>query len=269
MPRSFVVSLHDVSPHTRPACAAMLRDLAAWGVPRTSLLVVADHHHRGHFLADPEFCRWLAECARAGHEIVIHGYHHRRERRAGESTRDRLVTRVYTADEGEFYDLSQVEAAALLARAQADFASFRATYAPELPAPTGFIAPAWLLGAEARAAVVAAGFRYTTTLRTVEDLARGTSIVSQSLVYSPRNAWRRVVSLGWNALLARALRQNPLARLGVHPPDLTHSALWSQIGRLTRRAVADREPKTYGGWVDGASAEGSRDKNQDSNRVKE
>src|SRR5882757_6813825 len=55
--RSFVVSLHDVSPHTWEASARLLADLAAWGVPRTSLLVVADHHHRGHFLADEAFCR--------------------------------------------------------------------------------------------------------------------------------------------------------------------------------------------------------------------
>ncbi|MBS0658885.1 MAG: polysaccharide deacetylase family protein [Verrucomicrobia bacterium] len=249
MPRSFVVSLHDVSPHTCAACATMLRDLAAWGVARTSLLVVADHHRRGHFLADPDFCRWLAECARAGHELVVHGYYHRRERRPGESTRDRFVTRIYTADEGEFYDLPRAAAAELLARALDDFARFRREYAPELTAPGGFIAPAWLLGDEARAAVIAAGFGYTTTLRAVEDLARGRSHSSQSLVYSPRNAWRRVVSLGWNALLFRRLAANPLMRLGVHPPDLQHAALWRQIGRLTRRAVEDRTPCTYAEWV--------------------
>lgn len=243
--KRFVVSLHDVSPHTRTACAAMLRDLAAWGVARTSLLVVPDHHHRGHFLQDAEFCRWLAECVGQGHEIVIHGYHHRRERREGESARDRMITRVYTADEGEFYDLPQAEAAELLARAQGQFAEFRASYAPTAPKPVGFIAPAWLLGAEARRAVQAAGFRYTTTLRMVDDLARGMSHVSQSLVYSPRNAWRRVVSLAWNATLFRLLRRNPLMRLGVHPPDLQHAPLWRQIGRLTRAAVATREVRTY------------------------
>ena len=32
--------------------------------------------------------------------------------RAGESTREKVVTRVYTADEGEFYDLGYDEASA-------------------------------------------------------------------------------------------------------------------------------------------------------------
>lgn len=249
--RSFIVSLHDVSPHTRPACETMLRDLAAWGIDRTSLLVVPDHHKRGHFLADGDFCRWLAAAARAGHEIVLHGYYHRRERRAVESTRDRLITRVYTADEGEFYDLPREVAAELLGAAQRKLAEFREVYAPELPEPTGFIAPAWLLGEEARAAVREAGFRYTTSLRTIDDLARGTSHQSQSLVYSPRNAWRRVVSLGWNATLFRLLRRNPIMRLGVHPPDLRHLPLWAQIGRLARRALTDRRVRTYGEFIAG------------------
>ncbi len=243
--RSLVVSLHDVSPHTRAASSRLLADLAAWGVARTSLLVVADHHHRGHFLADAAFCRWLAELARAGHEVVIHGYHHRRERRAVESPRDRFITRLYTADEGEFYDLPFSEASALLARAQAEFATWREQFAAETPAPTGFIAPAWLLGGEAERAACAAGFRYTTRLGSVEDWVRGRTVRSQSLVYSPRSAWRRMVSLGWNASLFRRLASNPLLRLGVHPPDANFPALWRQIERLTRRALETRSPQTY------------------------
>ncbi len=228
----------------------MLRDLRSWGVARTSLLVVADHHHRGHFLADEAFCRWLAELARAGHEIVIHGYFHRRERRAGEGARARFVTRIYTADEGEFYDLSRVEASALLGRAQADFSEFHARYASEVPFPVGFIAPAWLLGGEAHAAVREAGFLYTTTLTSVEHLPSATTTASQSLVYSPRSAWRRLVSLGWNAFLFRRLTSNPLMRLGLHPPDRRFPALWSQIERLARAALAQREVQTYREYVE-------------------
>ena len=151
--KSMVVSIHDVSPRSRETCDVMLEDLAALDIHRTSLLVVPDHHHRGHFLDDPDFCRWLAARATQGHEIVVHGYYHQRENVAGARLRDRLVTQVYTAGEGEFFDLSRVDAAALLARAQADFACFQKEYAPESIPPVGFIAPAWLLGADAAAAV--------------------------------------------------------------------------------------------------------------------
>ena len=45
-----------------------------------------------------------------GHEIVIHGYFHERPRRAKETLRDKFLTRFYTQNEGEFYDLGYDEA---------------------------------------------------------------------------------------------------------------------------------------------------------------
>ena len=247
--KKMVVSIHDVSPLTRDACDAMLDDLAALDIARTSLLVVADHHHRGNFLDDPAFCRWLAARAAQGHEIIIHGYHHQRERTAGARLWDRFITQVYTAGEGEFFDLSRADAAALLERAKADFERFRREYAPDSARPEGFIAPAWLLGEDAAAAVRAAGFSYTTRLATVENFRTGEVIRSQSLVYSPRSAWRRAVSRAWNAWLARRLRSNPLLRLGLHPPDRGFPVMWNQIIRLATTARRGRTAVTYGDLV--------------------
>ena len=239
--RSLVVSLHDVSPLTRPIFEPMLAELGRLGVGRCSLLVIPDHHHRGHMLADAAFCRWLEALARQGHELVAHGYHHQRAPRREETWRQRLMTRVYTQGEGEFYDLARDEAAALLERAKADFRKLDA-----LP-PTGFIAPAWLLSDPARAAVRAAGFRYTTFLTGVEDFAAdgGGLIPARSLVYSPRNRWRRVCSLAYNAGLARWLEDAPLLRLGLHPPDYQHANLWSQAQRIIGEAIRERRIDTY------------------------
>src|SRR5687767_672001 len=108
--RFLVVSLHDVSPHTQPAVARQLDELRELGVRVTSLLVVPDHHHRGHFLRDRGFCDWLTRLAQDGHEIVTHGYFHQRSRRDDETPVQKLTTRVYTADEGEFYDLDRESA---------------------------------------------------------------------------------------------------------------------------------------------------------------
>lgn len=241
--KALVVSLHDVSPRTQPAFETMLTELAAMGVNRCSLLVIPDHHGLGRFRDDPVFSRWLERLAAAGHELVAHGYFHRRERRAAESPWARWLTGVYTAGEGEFYDLPEAAAAELLARAQDDFATLNA------PAPVGFIAPAWLLGADAARAVRAAGFRYTTRLTEVEDFRAGETIPGRSLVYSCRNAWRRSASLAWNGSLARRLRAAPLARLALHPPDLEHRAIWQQVGKIVRDALSDREPFTYSAWL--------------------
>jgi predicted deacetylase len=240
--RSLVVSLHDVSPVTRAPCDAILEELQRLGVSRTSLLVVPNHHRRGSMLDAPSFGKWLCTLASAGHEIVIHGYYHARERRPAESLRDRITTRFYTADEGEFYDLSREEARRLVVQAQGEFRQLGL-------APEGFIAPAWLLGAEAEEALRDLSCAYTTRLGSVCDLRRGETFASQSLVWSVRSGWRRQMSLGWNALLFRRLAAHPLLRVSIHPVDLAHVTIWQQIRALLTRALADREPLTYLAWL--------------------
>ena len=113
----------------------------------------------------------------------------------------------------------------------------------------GFIAPAWLLGEEAEQAARNLGFAYTTRLGGVLDLRSGQWTRSQSLVYSPRSAWRRQTSLVWNAFLAARLRKNPLARLGLHPPDWNYPAIKTQALRLARELAASRQVVRYRDWV--------------------
>ncbi len=240
--RSLVVSLHDVSPLTQTDCATILAQLQTLGVPHTSLLVIPNHHHRAPMLDDAPFGEWLRQLFAAGHEIVIHGYHHSRDRRDGESARDKIATRFYTADEGEFYDLDRAAALQLVNKAREEFRQLGL-------APSGFIAPAWLLGHDAEDALRDASCEYTTRLGTVLDLRTGRSIASQSLVWSVRSAWRRQMSLAWNAHLSRRLASNPLLRISIHPVDLHHAKIWQQIRELITRALADREPLTYLAWL--------------------
>ncbi|CAN5595964.1 DUF2334 domain-containing protein [soil metagenome] len=242
MQRALVVSIHDVAPATQVSVERILTELALHQVERCSLLVVPDYHHQGRSLGQADFRSWLQELAARGHEIVLHGFYHQRARRAGERAGAKFVTRIYTADEGEFFDLGYDEALRLLRQARREFAlhGFH---------PIGFIAPAWLLGAEAERAVIDVGLEYTTTLRTVRDLAGGRIIPSQSLVYSVRNGWRRASSLVWNRSLARRLTNNPLLRLGLHPPDLAHREIWRQIVALIDEAHHDRRPMTYQSWL--------------------
>ncbi|MEO7318214.1 MAG: polysaccharide deacetylase family protein [Chthoniobacteraceae bacterium] len=240
--RALVVSLHDVPPRTRPACEQILAEIAALGVGACSLLVIPDHHHRGHFRADAEFCAWLAALAQAGHEVVTHGYFHQRTRRAGESTKAKWTTRIYTADEGEFYDLDRATARELIAKANAELRQLGLD-------PRGFIAPAWLLSAEAEAALRDLGVEYTTRLGSVLDLRSDTTHHSQSLVWSVRSGWRRGVSRIWNGFLFRHLAANPLMRFSIHPVDVEHPAIWQQIRALIARALADRRALTYHAWL--------------------
>ena len=239
---ALVVSVHDVAPSTRARVEEIVSELSHHGVLVCSLLVVPDYHHRGCFTEDAAFVRWLQDLESKGHEIVIHGYFHQRPRRAGERLLQKAVTRFYTSDEGEFYDLDYDEALRRITQAREQFAASGLT-------PRGFIAPAWLLGSAARQAAADAELEYTTRLTHIQDLRGGETYPARSVVYSVRSGWRRKASLAWNNLLARRLAAAPLARVSLHPPDRDHKEIWEQALRLIDCLLEDRTATTYRDWI--------------------
>jgi len=252
---SLVVSIHDVSTVTRKRVVEMLKDLQAVGVPVTSLLVIPDHHHKGMIDADPTFVEWLRELTgqrqeqekgqrhECKHEAVLHGFYHLRPTKQGEGLATKIITRSYTAGEGEFHDLSREDATALLLLGKAALEACGIT-------PRGFIAPAWLLGNEAEIAVRERGFDYTARIGEVIDCKEERSFRARSMVYSVRAPWRRRVSLLWNELLAQSLKSAPLLRIGLHPPDWDHQSIRDHLLACIRRAVETRRVSTYARWLD-------------------
>ena len=240
---SLVVSIHDVAPSTRETAEHIVSDLSRRGVTHCSLLVVPNYHHAGSTIEDRALGMWLREMEGRGHEIVIHGYFHDRPRRENETAREKFMTRFYTDDEGEFFDLTYDEALRRITRARQEFVSLGL-------APRGFIAPAWLLNSEGERAAADAGMEYTTRLGSVRDLVRSETFAARSIVYSVRNQWRRTVSLAWNATLVLATKQRPLMRLSIHPPDCTHAEIWNQILRFLDRLLNGRTVTTYAAWID-------------------
>ena len=239
---ALVVSVHDIAPSTRETAEKIVSELSRRGVTHCSLLVVPNYHHAGSILADRELGIWLRELAGRDHEIVIHGYFHDRPRRANETSREKFMTRFYTEDEGEFFDLSYDEALCRIRQAREEFVSLGL-------APRGFIAPAWLLSSKGERAAKDAGMEYTTRLGSVRDLIRDETFVARSIVYSVRNHWRRTASLAWNAALFLATKQQPLLRLSIHPPDYTHPAIWGQILRVLDQLLVGRTVTTYAAWM--------------------
>ena len=239
---ALVVSVHDIAPATRAASEKIVAELSQHRVSVCSLLVVPNYHHRGSSMEDRGFVRWLQDLEAQGHEIVIHGYFHERPRREGENLTQKFFTRLYTNDEGEFYDLVYDEAFRRITRARDEFARAGLT-------PRGFIAPAWLLGPAAERAAAEAEMEYTTRLTGVRDLRSGDNFPARTLVYSVRSSWRRVASLAWNSALVSQLVGARLARVSIHPPDRDHPEIWQQVLRLTDRLVENRMPTTYRDWV--------------------
>lgn len=237
-----IVSVHDVAPKTREMCARIVSDLTRLGVTACSLLVVPNYHGAGESCDDPDFVRWLRDLEALGHEVVIHGYFHRRPRAAAETLRQQLLTRYYTRDEGEFYDLDYDEAFRRISAARDRFTAAGLR-------PRGFIAPAWLLGAEGERAAAAAEMEYTTGLNSIRDLRFGHRVKARALVYSTRSPWRRGMSLAWNGALSFALSSSSVMRLAIHPPDAAHPAVWNQIIGITQRLLRVRSTTTYCDWI--------------------
>ena len=240
--RSFVVSLHDVAPCTREASARIIEALKRAGVRTASLLVVPNYHRQGSATEDKNFISWLRDLEARGYESVIHGYFHERSRRADERIREKFMTRFYTRDEGEFFDLDYEEAFARITKARDEFKAARLS-------PIGFVAPAWLLNAAGERAARDAGMQYTTRTDSVLDLLTGEREPTRSLVYSTHSAWRRTVSLGWNAALSRSLEMRELARLSIHPPDFEAPKIWEQILQFIERFARTRNATTYRDWI--------------------
>jgi uncharacterized protein len=241
--KSLVVSLHDVSPLTRTLCESILAQLQELGIRQTSLLVIPNHHRQTPIIQDSSFRSWLARKVDADHEPVLHGYFHQRHEQRRDSLFSRLTTEIYTAGEGEFFDLSMAEASDRLQRGLDDLAF--------LPRKVvGFIAPAWLLSAEAEIAVRKLDFRYTTRLGCVQIFGRSGEVRSRSLVWSTRADWRAVMSLAWNRGLAIATAGAPLIRIAIHPPDLLHAAVWRQIRQLVAGISQERQCVSYEKFVE-------------------
>src|SRR5216110_2478260 len=237
-----VVSLHDVAPSNRDVASKIISELSRHGVRICSLLVIPDYHHQGLAMRDRQLIGWVRNLEADGHEIVIHGYFHERPPRPHESFRDKFLTRLYTNDEGEFYDLDYEEALRRITTARDEFRASGLT-------PRGFVAPAWLLSQEGERAARDAELEYTTRLRTVRDLRSGEEFPVRSIVYSVRGSWRRAISRAWNAALFRLLKSSPLLRISIHPSDYSHPAIWRQIVDLIDATIRSRTATTYQDWI--------------------
>ncbi len=240
--KSLIVSLHDVSPRTQTLCEEILAQLRQLGIDQTSLLIIPNHHRQAPISEDSAFRSWLARKIESGHEPVLHGYFHQRQKQNTDSFRAKLTTEIYTAGEGEFFDLSAEEASIRVRRGLEDLAFLQRKV-------VGFIAPAWLLGAQAEIAIRELGFLYTTRLGRVQTFGCSPDIRSQSLVWSTRARWRAMTSLAWNCCLALRLARAPLIRIGIHPPDLQHPRVWEQVRRLAAETSRCRECMSYEKFV--------------------
>ncbi len=242
--KRLVVSIHDVSP-TFAVPIAMLAERieAILGGPRFAMLVVPDHWGVARLDRSPAFMRRLREWSDTGVEMFLHGWFHR-DASDHRNTASALKARYMTAGEGEFLGLDAVEAEHRMraGRDMVEQAIGRSV--------AGFIAPAWLYGPGAHAALKACDFALAEDHFRVWQPATGAIVARGPVVtWASRSPARTASSLAV-AAAARALPDwMPTMRVAVHPGDVTKDSLLTSIDRTLRTLAERRTVSRYADLV--------------------
>lgn len=242
--KRLIVSIHDVSPaFAIPIAMLAERIEAILGGPRFAMLVVPDHWSAARLDRDPAFGRRLREWADAGVEMFLHGWFHRdaSDHRGAASA---LKAKYMTAGEGEFLGLDAAEAEHRM-RAGRDMV--QQAIGREV---AGFIAPAWLYGPGAHAALKACDFALAEDHFRVWQPRTGAIVARGPVVtWASRTPARTASSLAV-AAVARAMPDwMPTMRVAVHPGDVTKDSLLTSIDRTLRTLAERRTVSRYADLV--------------------
>ena len=235
MGKLLLASIHDVGPRFESEVDRLVDLLGQeLGEARFAMLVVPDHWGLAPLGEAPAFRARLRGWAEQGVEMFVHGWFH--QDRAEHGGMASFKARHMTAGEGEFLGLGEAEAA----RRMADG---RALIEDAIGRPTaGFIAPAWLYGPGALAALARSGFPLAEDHLKVWDPRSGAVLARGPVVtWASRSVGRQLSSLGVAALARTALHGLQVARIAVHPGDTTVPALMDSI-RRTFASFAARRP---------------------------
>jgi len=238
------IAIHDVSPATWTECRALLSMLDGIGARPLSLLVIPQYHYRTGVLRDRVFRQAMEARLAQGDELVLHGYFHVDDAPPPRTPREWFERRVLTRAEGEFAALSEGAAKWRIARG---IAMFEALQWPL----HGFVPPAWLLSAGARAALARCGypFEYVTVRGGIYHLPQWRFERTANLCYSPCSAPRRAFSAWAIRSELRRAHATPLLRISLHPQDVRVPGVLRHWRQLIQDALARRGPVTKRAWA--------------------
>jgi uncharacterized protein len=219
--RALVIAIHDVSPSTVPAAERWRECIARVVEGPVSLLLVPRHRGRESWRAGPAL-GWAEGRARAGDELVLHGYTH---------------TRPNGRDGRELAGRGREEVAGLIRDGRMELRTAGLDVA-------GFIAPSYSHPYGVGPACRAAGLRWWAG-RSILDGESGHRLLP-SVGLGASSALRRLTSPAASRAAVRLLSRAPAVRLDLHPADLDHPRL-EAAGRdlLARLLDQGRRPVTH------------------------
>ncbi len=238
--RRLLVSIHDVSPRFEREVDLLAERLARHvGPAQFAMLVIPDHWRGAAIAGNAAFARRLQGWADQGIEMFLHGWSHKDETPATAGLAA-IKGKHMTAGEGEFLNLPQAEA---LARMREGKALIEDTIGRPV---AGFIAPAWLYGAGAHAAMREMGFALAEDHMKVWRPGSGEVLATGPVItWASRSKPRIASSLLAAALGRAALPFTRTIRVAVHPGDTAVPALLDSIDRTLARFVRSHTPARY------------------------
>ena len=239
MSKLLLASIHDVSPRFErevDQLAALISGIL--GGPKFAMLVVPDHWSEAPLAGNTAFQRRLRDWADAGVEMFVHGWFHKDL--ADHAGAAAFKAKHMTAGEGEFLGLPRDVAAQRMAdgRKLIEDAIGREV--------AGFIAPAWLYGEGAKAALADSGFALAEDHLKVWQPATGKVLAKGPVItWASRSKSRQLSSRLVAGLARHALHVQPVVRAAVHPGDVTVPALLGSISATFKAFVARRPAGRY------------------------
>jgi predicted deacetylase len=231
--RRLLPSIHDVGPRAETQVDALFDRVTRHAAPRhLAMLVVPNHWGEAPLRAGTPFAARLRRWAEQGVTLFAHGWYHRDDSAHGGALA-RMKARHMTAGEGEFLGLDRATATQRIRDGAALVEDICGT------AVAGFIAPAWLYGEGALAALAETRMPMAEDHMKVWQPATGKVLARGPVItWASRSRARIASSLMVARLLPPLLARSKVVRVAVHPGDTGVQALLASIdgalGRLTR-----------------------------------
>lgn len=237
--RSLLVSIHDVGPRFEQQIdqlAGLIEDTLQCA--RFAMLVVPNHWGRHRLRAGSDFSNRLRAWSDSGIEMFVHGWYHMDTVQHHGLTA--LKARYMTAGEGEFLGLSYSEAARRMEDGRAlveDVIGRRSS---------GFIAPAWLYGTGAIAALRESTFDIAEDHLKVWNPQTGKVIARGPVItWASRSNARTSSSLAFAAIACKTLHPLRTIRVALHPNDVTKDAILLSIMKTLSCFSKHRVVRSY------------------------
>lgn len=238
--RRLLLSIHDVSPRFEAEIDLLLERLARHVAPdRLAMLVVPNHWGENPILPGTPFARRLRAWSDSGVSMFAHGWFHK-DMADHHGALTQFKARHMTAGEGEFLGLDRESAAVRMAAA-------RDLVEQIIGMPiAGFVAPAWLYGSGAMAALAASGFALAEDHLKVWQPASGRVLARGPVItWASRSRGRIALSLLAMRMLPPLLRFAPVVRVAVHPGDAHVPSLLVSIDETLRRLLRTHRSARY------------------------